>query len=269
MKSTTKLSIIIATYNCARTLEDCLTSIFEQTYPHIEVVVADGASTDGTLDILRSYSGKLGNWISEPDRGLYDALNKAIDRTTGDWIYVMGADDTLHAPNIIEQAMKQLVNLDETTMIAYGAINYVYGDGRQKIWGPRWEIAKRHVRSRMPIPHQGVFHARSLFDRFGGFDTELQIAGDYKIIIQSLTIAEPVFLENLCIANHHEGGKSSLRENRIKSLMEVRKIQIDYGYPITFDWLFTYAKGIIWTILIRARSALSFASQRRNRLLPK
>ncbi|WP_342071501.1 glycosyltransferase family 2 protein [Yoonia algicola] len=259
--NTTKLSIIIATYNCSTTLEKCLDSIFMQTYPHIEVVIADGASTDGTLEILKRYADKLSGWISEPDSGLYDALNKALERTTGEWIYVMGADDTFYGPGSVDQAMQKLASVPQNAMIAYGAINYIRTNGRRHLWGPNWDIAKKHIRSKMAIPHQGVFHARSLFEHFGGFDTKLQIAGDYKIIIQSLSIAEPVFLENLCVANHHEGGKSTLRENRIKSLLEVRQIQQEHGYPITLAWLYAYFKGLVWMVVIGIRNFFSFPSK--------
>ena len=88
-------SIITVTFNCAPVLAGCMDSVLRQTWKDFEYIVIDGGSTDGTLDIIRARADRLAHWRSEPDRGIYDAINKAIDVARGRWIYVLGADDRL------------------------------------------------------------------------------------------------------------------------------------------------------------------------------
>lgn len=89
------ISVIVVTYNAAKTLQTCLDSIYAQTYPAIELIIIDGNSTDGTQGILTTNNSRINYWISEPDKGIYDAMNKALKKVTGQWIYFLGADDEL------------------------------------------------------------------------------------------------------------------------------------------------------------------------------
>lgn len=106
MEKKNKISVVIATYNCAETLQDCLDSIYAQTYPDIDIVVIDGGSKDATVQVIRSNEEYLGYWISEPDRGIYDAWNKAIIQAKGEWVYFLGADDVLHAPDFLPASLQ-------------------------------------------------------------------------------------------------------------------------------------------------------------------
>src|SRR5579864_471869 len=90
-----KISIIIVTYNAAAYLQKCLDSIYRQKYPSIEIIVLDAESTDGTVDILKANTNKITFWKSEKDEGIYDAMNKALEHVTGEWVYFLGADDEL------------------------------------------------------------------------------------------------------------------------------------------------------------------------------
>ena len=109
------------------------------------------------------------------------------------------------------------------------------------------------MHAQMCIPHQGAFHARGLFDRFGGFDNTLQIAGDYKLIMQSLKLAAPVFLAGIIVADQYAGGKSALRKHRTLALSEFRKVQVELGYPLSSAWIWAYAKGLLWSLISRFR----------------
>src|ERR1700730_11011275 len=95
LTSNGKISIIIVTYNAENTLQRCLDSIYIQAYPEIEIIVIDGNSTDNTVEILKRNSSRIAFWKSEPDEGIYDAMNKAIKHITGKWVYFLGADDEL------------------------------------------------------------------------------------------------------------------------------------------------------------------------------
>lgn len=120
--------------------------------------------------------------------------------------------------------------------------------------GEPWEIAGPGMRAQMTLPHQAVFHARALFEKFGIFDGDLQIAGDYKLVMQSMKTATPVYLGDIVVADQSAGGKSSLRKNRSAALWEIRKVQAELGYPMTLSWLWIYAKGLVWGGLSRIRS---------------
>jgi glycosyltransferase involved in cell wall biosynthesis len=95
MPNQPKVSVIIVTYNAVKTLQAALDTIYSQTYPNIEVVVIDGLSTDGTVEILKANDAKIAFWKSEKDTGVYDAMNKAVTQVTGEWVYFLGADDEL------------------------------------------------------------------------------------------------------------------------------------------------------------------------------
>lgn len=246
MNNLPKISIIISTFNSVGTLQSCLDSIFAQIYSNIEIVIVDGGSSDGTVALLEANTDKLGAWKSEPDKGIYDAWNKALDMVSGDWVYFIGGDDVLHAPTSIDRAVDRFAQAPETTLIAYGMIRYIDATGHTVTMGEPWEAAGPKMRAQMSLPHQGVFHARELFKRFGSFDGDFQIAGDYKLIMQSLGVVDPFFLGDVIVADQNAGGKSSLRKNRVAALMEFRKVQSMLGYSMSPSWIFALSKGIFW-----------------------
>ena len=115
-----KVSIVTATYNAAHTLRDTIESVLAQDYGDIEYIVVDGASTDGTLALLHSYESRFDGrmrWVSEPDKGIYDAMNKGVKMATGDWIYFLGCDDYLY-PDF----SKMCTLLDDKHTIYYGNV---------------------------------------------------------------------------------------------------------------------------------------------------
>lgn len=248
-----RLTIVLATYNCADDLETCLASIYAQSYPEIEIVIADGASTDGTVAVIERHADRLGGWLSEPDKGIYDAWNKALPLVSGDWVYFLGADDTLYDPDCIAQAMAALAKVPDGTFVAYAQARFIRVDGTSRLMGAPWAALKGQMQAQMMLPHQAVFHARALFERFGPFDGAFKIAGDYKLIMASLQEADPVYLGPIVIADQHAGGTSGLRKNRIAALDEFRAVQKALGLPLRPAWLWSYAKGLVWKALSRVR----------------
>src|SRR5512147_1264013 len=188
-----RISIVIACLNGGAVLARCLDSIAGQTFTDIEVIVADGASTDGSTKILRRYSETFGAalvWFSEPDRGIADAWNKAVLRATGDWLLFIGSDDTLAAPTVIAEAVSHLALADENSRIAFGRVLLVDEAGRvQEILGRAWSA--RNFRScRFNLPHQGVFHRRAMFEGGARFDTSYSIVSDFDFLLRELMFAE-------------------------------------------------------------------------------
>jgi len=116
------ITVITATFNAANTISEAMQSIRSQTYPNIEWIVIDGGSTDGTVQILTTNEDIVDYWSSEADSGIYDALNKGIDRAQGDWILFLGADDRLAKDDVIEKIFAQPKMGDE--MLIYGDVRY-------------------------------------------------------------------------------------------------------------------------------------------------
>ena len=149
-----KISIIVVVRNGVETLESCIQSVVGQAYENIEFIVMDGGSTDGTVDMLKRYDGSIAFWKSEPDRGIYDAMNKGTRHATGDRILFLGCDDTLSADL---RAVAPL--LIHANTIYYGD---AYWRGRQRLYDGPFTAAKL---ARKNICHQAVFYPKAVFDK--------------------------------------------------------------------------------------------------------
>lgn len=114
-----KISVITVCYNAVDTLEKTIQSVLEQTYHNIEYIIIDGGSTDGTVEIIHRYVDYLAYWVSEPDRGIYDAMNKGIERATGEWVNFMNAGDYFYNYDVISNVFKVLQKADVMTGISF------------------------------------------------------------------------------------------------------------------------------------------------------
>ena len=261
-----KISIIIATYNAADVLPGCLDSIKAQTYPHLEVIVADGASTDGTLDIVREYEGKLNlRWMSEPDKNMFEAWNKALTKASGDWILFLGSDDRLHHPESMARAAERLADVPAGTLLAYGQVRHVRPTRKAKLVGRPFNEIRHKMTPYMLIHHQGVFHSPALFEIVGKFDSDLVCASDYKLLLQSLPYADPVFLGDIVITDFHHGGLSTRRVDRLALRLETRRVVKELGYPIPWnEWWWRLTKAAVWFVLLRLASQRGRMKIRQN-----
>jgi glycosyltransferase involved in cell wall biosynthesis len=164
------ISLVIVTYNAALLLEDCLLSIFSQSFTDFELIILDGRSTDSTLDILHRFDDKIEYWQSEPDNGIYDAMNRALDYCKGKWVLFLGADDRL-LPGFADMARRLLH--DDT--IYYGDCvtpSEIYGGAFSS-----YQLAKRN------ICQQCVFYPYEVFNRYR-FDTRYPVFADYLLNMQ-------------------------------------------------------------------------------------
>lgn len=176
-----RLSIIIATWNAAQTLERCLKSVFCQNFSHWELLVADAASTDGTIDIIRRHSDRISWWRSEKDRGIYDAWNQALAHATGDYVAFIGADDAFHSQDALERVFAVIGDVQYDLVSSRCLL-------RDADWRPLVEAGKpwNHARlpRRMGITHPGLLHRRTLFALYGPFDPALRIVGDLDFLLR-------------------------------------------------------------------------------------
>ncbi len=180
------ITIITATYNSAQGLEQCIKSVLAQTYPEIEYIIIDNCSTDTTLDIAKTYSEHISRIISEPDKGIFDALNKGIKIASGDVIGFLHADDFYASPNVIEDVMSKFdaTNADSV----YGDLQYVSKNNPNKIirnWIASEFNRKKLLNGWMP-PHPSFFVKRKCYLSYGLFNTNYQISSDYDLILRFL-----------------------------------------------------------------------------------
>lgn len=176
-----RLSIVIATWQAAGTLERCLESIICQSFTDWEIVVADGASADGTVDILRRYDEHIRWWATEPDNGIYDAWNKALAHATGDYVCFLGADDAWAEPEVLSQLFSEIGQEDYDVVTSVGRFTNSE-TGKSMRFGAAWDY--RRLGRRMVVCHPGMLHRRALFQELGLYDTRYRIAGDLEFLLR-------------------------------------------------------------------------------------
>lgn len=178
-----KVSIVIPVYNDPR-IRAALDSIKDQQYDgDVEVLVIDGGSTDDTLDIVRGYGGLVSVLVSEPDQGIFDALNKGIERATGDVIALLGADDRYEDADVVRDALVPL--RDESVDASYGDLVYV--DDNDKVvryWRSGPFLRRKLYFGWMP-PHFTLFARRRVYERVGLFDVTNRVAADYDHMLRA------------------------------------------------------------------------------------
>jgi glycosyltransferase involved in cell wall biosynthesis len=170
------ITVVTVVRNGEKTLEQTMLSVINQTCPNIEYIVVDGASTDGTLDIIRKYEDRIDYWMSEPDKGIYDAMNKGIDLATGEWINFMNSGDGLYGNDILRKVFEGNIVSED---IIYGDVFLAHrlGSFVQKA-KPLNLIAKQMV-----FVHQAAF-VRSALMKEMKFDITYKICGDYNFFYQ-------------------------------------------------------------------------------------
>lgn len=179
-----KISVITAVYNRAETILDAMRSVQEQSWPNVEHVVIDGSSTDGTVQILREHLNAQAIFVSEPDKGIYDALNKGLARATGDVIGLMHSDDFFADDEVLQSVALAFAESDIDAV--YGDLDYVAKTDTARIvrrWRSGNYSSAKLARGWMP-PHPTLFLRRSVIERWGGFDTQFRIAADYDAILR-------------------------------------------------------------------------------------
>ena len=198
------ISVITATFNAAATLEAMILSVINQTYQSVELIIIDGGSTDDTISLIEKYKTRISYWVSEKDEGIYDALNKGIKVANGDWVYILGSDDTLITPSVLNDLFSAR-NIE--------GIQFLYGNTRLKsnnklLGGSRTyeQLIEKN------ISHQAIFYHKTLFTTMGFFDLRYKILSDYdynlKVFAHSEIKTSYVDVD-ICLFND-KGGASNV-----------------------------------------------------------
>jgi glycosyltransferase involved in cell wall biosynthesis len=248
------ITVVVAVYNKATTLQQCLDSVTLQTYKNVELIVIDGGSTDGSADVLVHNSAQLSYYISEPDRGIYHAWNKALGQAHGAWICFLGADDFLWDLQVLARIVGRLERVPDNINVVYSRVNLINdkGDILYSI-GESWSDVRLGFKQLMCIPHPSVMHRSGLFQKSGIFDESFHIAGDYELLARELFDNDAFFIPDIVFSSMRQGGISSAPANTLLGLREVRAAQRKNGlrWP-GVAWLLAlarvYFRWVLWSI---------------------
>jgi len=229
-----KISLITPTYNSEKTISRTIDSIVAQNYSNLEYIIVDGASSDRTLEIVKGYQGEIDiKLISEPDRGLYDAMNKGIKMATGEIIGILNSDDLFKSDNVLSLVAESFA--DNNVDAVYGDITY-FADN-EKVVKRYWHsgvYSEGSLNNGWTIPHPALYLRKSVYDRFGLFNTNFKIAGDYEFILRLLK-KHKINLKYLphVFVNMYEGGISGRNlEQRRKGWAELKKAWVVNGFKV-------------------------------------
>lgn len=181
-----KITLITVTFNSERYLSECIESVLMQTYNNIEHIIIDGNSTDGTKAIIKKYENNIAKWVSEPDRGMYDAINKGIKLATGDVIGILNSDDLLVSEDTIETIVKTFER--EKVDSIFGDLEYVDKEDTERIFRV-WK-GKNYNRNLFKMGwmpgHPTFYIKKSLIEQFGGYENHYFTAADYEFMVRYL-----------------------------------------------------------------------------------
>jgi len=208
-ESNIKISIITVVYNGDKYLEQAIKSVIAQLNKNVEYIIVDGGSTDRTCEIIKSYDSFINTWISEPDKGIYDAMNKGIKISSGNIIGILNADDVLN-DGVIKKVL-QAFQTDKSLDYVYGYVqrmtqNGVIYENEESLSQDEMEDLKF---TQIPIPHGALFVKKELFEELGYYRTDFKINSDYDFILKLIENNKLGLQLDLAISRYRDGGESS------------------------------------------------------------
>jgi glycosyltransferase involved in cell wall biosynthesis len=238
------ISIVIASFNAGDSIEKTLKSIIAQDYINLEIIIIDGGSNDNTVDIIKKYENYIFYWISEKDNGIYDAWNKGICKAKGDWIMFLGCDDILIPGSILKYVnFINGLNDIESIDIVSSKVKMIDKNGkavRIKGWAFQWP----KFLYEMTIAHPGALHSAKLFKKYGMFDINYKIVGDYEFLLRPGKKLKAYFFDEVTVLMG-EGGAS----DSTKAIKEQFKAVISSGH-------ISYIKASLNTIIVHFKFRL-------------
>lgn len=231
------ISVITVVYNGEKYLEQTIQSVLNQTYKNLEYLIIDGGSTDATLKIMQKYQDRLAYWVSEPDQGIYDAMNKGIQRARGEWIHLLNSDDYYHDPQVLARVAAKL-HPEKTN---YFSMVLAFADGRNKNYKFNFKFWKLYVSAF--LPHPALIVAASQYQKIGLYDIQLKIAADHDLILRLLQFYPANYADiNLVVMR-----QSGFSANNLKlGCQEFRAVTIRHGLPRWLAWGIYQLKLFLW-----------------------
>ena len=243
-----RISVITPVLNADHTLAECLKSVSEQTYSNLEHIIIDGGSTDSSLDIIKQHPEKISYWHSKPDKGISDAFNQGIQQATGDYLYFLGASDTLYTKEVMASLIQ---DVPKNTIMICGRVQRI----EEKTGIPLWIAPKKAPKQYnkwtllkcLTLPHQGLLMHRNYFEEYGLFDLQWRYAMDYELILRSFHRFPEVVFKDIIVANWRAGGIGSHHLSKVLDEYHNMKLK----YKIAPVWVLS-----VINFLIRCRYAL-------------
>lgn len=218
MNSSPIISIITVVFNAAKTLEQTILSVLSQSYANKEYLIIDGGSTDGSVEIIQKYASQLAFWVSEPDKGIYDAMNKGISRAKGELIGILNADDW-YEPEIFTAVANRYLETGKNQVIHGMMRNFqqeqFYNITGNSILRLRYDM----------IQHPTCFVPKKIYDIHGCFDLKYSHSGDYDLIMRLVKSEIPFSFLEMILVNFRLGGNSS----KWQADAEMWQVRMKYG----------------------------------------
>jgi len=220
-------TVVVATFNADKTIGRCLESLLAQT-ELAEIVVIDGASTDATVACVMPFVGQgRVRFLTEPDRGVFDAWNKGVDLSSGRWIIFIGGDDYYKDEEALRKLRFQLEQTPEEVVLAYPSINLVNSSGAfLRKENKAWSLCCSTLHSNMPFTHTGTAHRRSIFTE-RKFDPSYRVCGDYHFLFPLLSAQVPLFIPEY-VVEMTDGGLSNDPKSRVRLIREILSVHFAY-----------------------------------------
>jgi len=183
-KNKSLVSIITVVFNGAKTIGNTIESVMSQTYDNLEHIIIDGGSTDGTIEIIKKYEKYIAKWISEKDKGIYDAMNKGIKLASGGIIGILNSDDFYASENIIEKIVETF-NQTNTDAV-YGDLEYVDFKDTSKIirYWKSSEFKPGSFKKGWHPPHPSLYIKKEIYEKYGNFDTNMKVSADFELMLR-------------------------------------------------------------------------------------
>ncbi len=223
-----KISIITVSLNSEKTIEGSIKSVLTQTYPNIEYIIIDGASTDGTQNIIEKYRDKIDYFISEPDSGIFNAMNKGIKAATGDVLYFLNTNDYIFDEKVIEDVVKFLQKTK--AKMVFGDMSFIDDNEAEKERRIYSDVDKLFFINEC-ICHQGIFYKREVFDICGFYNEKFRLTADYDLNLKIIMKHNlKIRYLNRVIAKFTLGGQSNNQNDDLKQLANKEKKELLNSY---------------------------------------
>ncbi len=246
-----KISIITIAYNSGHSIADAIQSVLAQTYPNIEYVIVDGKSKDNTVEVVKSFGDRISKFVSEPDKGIYDALNKGIKMATGDIIGFMHSDDLFASDDIIEKVAALFVKHDVDSI--YGDLQYVYKNDTNKVlrYWRSGDFSIRKLRMGWMPPHPTFYVKKKVYDQYGLFNTNFRIAADYDTMLRFLGKyrISTMYLPEVMVKMRVGGASNRSLKNIIRKSKEDMQAIRDNQFGTVFTLAFKNIRKVTQFIL--------------------
>ncbi len=222
MSAPVKITLITVVKNGERFVGQTIKSVVEQSYRAIEYIVIDGASTDGTVDIIRAYESRLSKWVSEPDKGIADAFNKGLALATGDYVMFLNSDDALANREVVGTVVQKIIQHNFPRLI-YGDYDVLSRDAGAFLYRGSVKIARGGLLRGQMLPHPCLFASRASFEKYGNFDLSFKVAMDYEWMLRGVLGERATHLP-IPISEIRDGGVSTLdRDLAVQEIIRALK----------------------------------------------